>query len=190
MRRPLDIPPLSHTDKICLVALAGLVAASCAVEPILDTWFTPPAPEPPAVVVEVAKSEPIASVLQVEEEPILYDASIPLPLELQLVLKDACSEHGVPVCLMLGLIEVESGFQVDADNGVSMGLCQLNSRYYPSDLTPEENIQAGVAHLAGQIERYGGDIQAALRAYNRGFDDGARQYSSAVLDASEKWGCG
>ena len=44
--------------------------------------------------------------------------------------------------------------------------------------------------MAGQIERYDGDIQAALRAYNKGYDDGDRRYARAVLDASEKWGNG
>lgn len=66
----------------------------------------------------------------------------------------------------------------------------LNKKYYPSDLTPAENIWAGVAQMAGQIERYDGDIQAALRAYNKGYDDGDRRYARAVLDASEKWGNG
>lgn len=169
-----------------MVALAGLAAASCAVEPVLDTWFTPPAPEIPAVVMEVVSAEQIVSALPTEE-PAVYDASIPLSPELQLVLREACGEHGVPVCLMLGLIEVESNFQEDADSGVSKGLCQLNIRYYPSDLTPEENIQAGVAHLAGQIDRYSGDTAAALTAYNAGHDTGNRIYARAVLAAAEKW---
>ena len=84
----------------------------------------------------------------------------------------------------------ESRFDPEAGNDISYGLMGLNKKYYPSDITPSENIQAGVAHLAGQIERYDGDIQAALRAYNKGYDDGDRRYARDVLEASEKWGKG
>lgn len=190
MKKPTDIPPLSRTDKLLALALAGCFLAPHLIVGAMDHTAARVAQEdkPAVEVVAVGCTPLVEAIKTAQADP--YDETIPLSRELQTALREACEEHGVPLCLALGLIEVESGFQVDADNGVSTGLCQLNSRYYSSDLTPEENIQAGVAHLAGQIERYGGDIQAALRAYNRGFDDGARQYSSAVLDASEKWGCG
>lgn len=94
------------------------------------------------------------------------------------------------MCLVLGVIHEESRFDAYAENKYSYGLMGLNKKYYPDNLTPEGNIQMGVAHLATQIERYDGDIQAALRAYNKGWDDGDRRYAEAVLNASEKWGCG
>lgn len=198
MRRLNDRPPMSQTDKLCLVALAGVLITVSLVYELTDgRAIRAEAAEADKPLVEVvAVAPPIDCTLLVEAFETALEASqpdredIPLSRELQAVLREACEANGVAPCLVLGLIEVESGFDPAADNGVSEGLMQLNSKYYPADLTPAENIRAGVAHLAGQIERYGGDIQAALRAYNRGYDDGDRDYSRAVLDASEKWGCG
>lgn len=190
--------PTIRTDRLLLLAFAGCFLAAHLIVGAMDEAAYRAAEEdkPPLEVVEVTPPidcTPLVEAVEAyrkaaQSDP--YDETIPLSQEFQAALREACEEHGIPLCLALGLIEVESNFDPDADNGVSVGLMQLNTKYYPADLTPEENIRAGVAHLAGQIERYGGDIQAALRAYNRGFDDGDRQYSNAVLDSSEKWGCG
>lgn len=191
---------LSHTDKLCLVALAGILITTTLIYDLTDGQTIRAAeegtkPVEPAVI-QTIDYMPLVEAVEARREATEsaqadpYDESIPLSRELQTALREACEEHGVPLCLVLGLIEVESSFQPDTDNGVSTGIMQLNRRYYPADLTPTENIQAGVEHLAGQIERYGGDIQAALRSYNLGHDDGDRRYAMAVLDASEKWGNG
>lgn len=195
MNKLTDRLPLSHTDKLCLVALAG-----CFLAPHLAVWAMAAAAiraaevdKPQVEVVEIvppADCTPLVAAMEAMQED-HYREDIPLSRKLQAVLREACEEYSIAPCLVLGLIEVESGFQVDA---VSLegcfGLFQLNPKYYPSNLTPAENIRAGVAHLAGQIERYDGDIQAALRAYNLGYDDGDRRYARAVLDDSEKWGKG
>lgn len=199
MKKLTDRPPLSHTDKLCLVALAG-----CFLVPNLAVWAmdaaayrATEADKPPVAAVTIAQPidcTPLAEAIaarkaELEEE--LFWQAVPLDAECQAALEEACEVNGVALCDALGLIEVESGFQVDAVSREGcFGLFQLNPKYYPTDLTPAENIRAGVAHLAGQIERYNGDIQAALRAYNLGYDDGDRQYARAVLDASEKWGKG
>lgn len=192
-------PHLSQTDKLCLIALFG-----CFLAPCLSFWALDEAAyraaekedKPPVEVVAVAPPidctplvEAVEAAIEAEQaDP--YDETIPLDRELQAVLKDACEEHGVAVCDVLGVIWAESRFDPEADSGISYGLMGLNKKYYPSDLTPEEQIRAGVAHLAGQIDRYDGDIQAALHGYNKGWDDGDRVYARIVLDASEEWGCG
>lgn len=195
MNKITDRPPMSQTDKLCLAALAGLVLtvslADCAVDAAASraTEVNKPQAEVVEIVPPVDCMPLVAAMEAMQEAP--YREDIPLSRELQAVLRESCEVNGVALCDALGLIEVESGFQVDAVSREGcFGLCQLNPKYYPSDLTPAENIQAGVAHLAGQIERYDGDILAALRAYNKGYDDGDRRYARAVLDASEKWGKG
>ena len=197
MKKLTDRPPLSHTDKLCLLALAG-----CFLAPHLAVWAmdaaayrAAEADKPP---VEVVTSPAIdftplveaveARGAELEEE--LFWQTVPLDAECRAALEESCEEHGVPICPALGVIHEESRFDPEAGNDISYGLMGLNKKYYPSDLAPAENIRAGVAHLASQIKRYDGDIQAALRAYNRGHDDGDRQYARAVLDASEKWGKG
>ena len=116
-----------------------------------------------------------------------YDPAIPLPAELQTVLRDACTEHGVPVPLALGVIQVESRFQPDAVSPEGCyGLMQLNPKYFPDKLSPADNLRAGVGYLGRLLRQYG-DTGAALTAYNAGHDTGSRTYSDAVLAAAEGW---
>lgn len=107
--------------------------------------------------------------------------------ELQGVLRKACEETGVPAPLALGLIQCESGFDVDAVSAKGCyGLMQLNPKYFPIDLSPEDNLRVGIAWLASLLEQYGG-TGAALTAYNAGYDTGNRGYANAVLEAAEWW---
>ena len=195
MNKLTDRPPMSWTDKLCLVALAG-----CFLAPHLAVWAMDAAAYRAAeedkpkfevvAIVPPADCTPLVAAMEaMQEDP--YREDIPLSRKLQAVLREACEEYSIAPCLVLGLIEVESGFQVDAVSREGcFGLFQLNPKYYPPDLTPAENIQAGVAHLASQIKRYDGDILAALTAYNAGHDTGSRSYARKVIEASEKWGNG
>lgn len=198
MNKLTDRPPMSRTDKLCLLALAG-----CFLAPNLAVWAmdtaairSAEADKPHVEAVTIAQPIDCASLAEAiaarkaELENKLFWQTVPLDAECRVALEEACQEHSVPICLALGVIHAESRFDPEAGNDISYGLMGLNKKYYPSDLTPAENIWAGVAQMAGQIERYDGDIQAALRAYNKGYDDGDRRYARAVLDASEKWGNG
>lgn len=116
---------------------------------------------------------------------------VPLSYELQDMLHSACEENGIPYHVALGLIETESGFDPEAvSSSGCYGLCQLNPEYFPSDLTPAENITTGIEFLAYQLDRYDGDMEAALTAYNAGHDTGARWYAETVLEKAEKWRVG
>lgn len=122
------------------------------------------------------------------EEPVedWYIESVPLDKPLQKAVFDAACESGVDYFTALGLIQVESNFQLDAVSPCgSYGLCQLNPAWFPSGLSPEENVRAGMEYLGQLIEGHNGDVPAALRAYNLGYDDGARGYPYAVLSSAE-----
>ncbi len=192
MNKLTDRPPMSRTDKLCLAALAVILVTVTVYYEMTEGAAIRAAEADKSPVEVVAVAPPIDCTRLAEAVEAMraeqYDEAIPLDRELQAVLRAACEADNIPMCLVLGLIEVESGFDPKADNGLCRGLFQLNTKYYPSDLTPAENIQAGVAHLAGQITRYDGDIPAALRSYNRGYDDGDRAYARKVIEASKKWG--
>lgn len=193
LKRNITIP---IKDKLCLVGCAWLVLLAG----VLDTAMVEANSR---AVLEQAEAPASVTITQKErlsplsETPVVveiesvdtpeYLANVPLDRGLKTAILDACEENGVPVSIALAVIEVESNFDPEADNGLCVGLMQLNTKYYPKEMTPEENIAAGVAHLAGQIERYGVDIPAALRSYNRGYDDGDRTYAYTVLAAAEKW---
>ena len=132
-------------------------------------------------------AEPERITLALEEQG-YFRADVPLSYDLQDALHTACVRYGIDYPIALGLIAVESNFQPDIVNatGDCYGLCQLNVRYFPSGLPPEENIDHGLAYLREQIDRYGG-LEAGLQAYHDGYDTGARWYARAVLAAAEKW---
>ena len=117
-----------------------------------------------------------------------FREDVPLSFEIQDTLHAACEANGIPYHVALGLIETESGFDPAAVSPSGCyGLVQLNPEYFPSGLSPTENIATGMEFLAYQLDRYDGDMGAALTAYNAGHDTGARGYASAVLEAAEKW---
>lgn len=188
-----EVCPASPTDKRCGVALLGLLVAVTVCYELTDgaalrAQAAEEADKPPVELVWQAPMEQprLLEAITAQLEPDSFREDVPLDRELQAALREACAENEVPVPLALGLIEVESRFNPEADNGLCYGLCQLNKRYYPDDLSPEENLRAGVAHLGELLARYD-DPAAALTAYNAGHDTGSRTYASAVLGAAERW---
>lgn len=123
------------------------------------------------------------------EELIEYHNPTPLSDELFRAVDAAADTYHVPLCLALGLIEVESGFDAEAVSPKGCyGLTQLNPQYFPAGLSAEENVQTGLAHLGSLLERY--DTMTALTIYNAGRDTGDREYANAVWSAAMKWeGC-
>ena len=117
-----------------------------------------------------------------------YRTDVPLSYELQDTLHCVCDEYNVNYELALGLIQVESNFNEDSESSLCYGLMALNKEYFPENLTPAENIEAGIKHFSQKIEKYDGDIEAALTAYNVGHDDGSRYYAERVLEFAKSWG--
>ena len=185
---------ISRIDKLRLLILlllwfgtgAAVELMDCAAQPVAQ-----PEDKPPVTLTwEAPIDQPrLLEAMALQLEPDLYREDVPLERELQETLHEACEASGVPVPLALGLIETESGFQTDAvSREGAYGLCQLNPKYFPADLTPAGNIRAGVAYLGELLERHG-DPAAALTAYNAGHDTGSRTYANAVLAAAERWKC-
>lgn len=120
------------------------------------------------------------------EELIEYHNPTPLSDELFRTVDAAADTYHVPICLALGLIEVESGFDAEAVSPKGCyGLTQLNPQYFPAGLSAEENVQTSLAHLGSLLERY--DTMTALTIYNAGRDTGSRVYANKVLDAAWAW---
>ena len=98
----------------------------------------------------------------------------------------AADTYNVPICLALGLIEVESGFDAEAVSPKGCyGLTQLNPKFFPSGLSAEENVQTGLAHLGDLLAQY--DTMTALTIYNAGRDTGSRVYANKVMEAAWAW---
>ena len=120
------------------------------------------------------------------EDLIEYRNPTPLSDELFRAVDAAADTYHVPLCLALGLIEVESGFDAEAVSPKGCyGLTQLNPQYFPAGLSAEENVQTGLAHLGSLLERY--DTMTALTIYNAGRDTGDREYANKVMEVAWAW---
>lgn len=139
------------------------------------------------VVKEAVKEQAQAAEEKINDLFIIEQA--PLDEECRQALLEVSAERNVDPRLIIGMIEYESGFDPNIVSAKGCyGYMQLNPKYFPANLSPADNIREGVKHLANQVEKYNGDIPAALRAYNLGSDDGDRKYSNTVLQkARDHW---
>lgn len=89
-------------------------------------------------------------------------------------IREAAERHGVSAELVSAVIRVESGFNVRAvSRKGARGLMQLMPGTAAilgvrDSFDPAENIEGGVRHLRGLLDRYSNNVQLALAAYNAG----------------------
>ncbi|HZV88775.1 MAG TPA: lytic transglycosylase domain-containing protein [Candidatus Binatus sp.] len=90
------------------------------------------------------------------------------------LVKEAADRHNMDPALVRAVIETESNWNPSAYSRKGAGgLMQLipttAQRYGANDVfNPQQNIDAGVRHLKGLLERYNGNLELALAAYNAG----------------------
>jgi len=89
-------------------------------------------------------------------------------------IRQAAKRHGVDGLLLAAMVEVESGFnpQVVSRRG-AVGLMQIMPGTAGPDsrarlLDPEFNLDVGARYLRRLLERYDGDLELTLAAYNAG----------------------
>lgn len=112
---------------------------------------------------------------------------IPLSHELQDIADKACEDYKIPQDVLYAVMKVESGYEVDAQNGSCYGLMQIhtiNMEYLSNnigttDLTdPEQNIKAGAFILGGYLEKY--SLPDSLMAYNLGEGGAKRLWKQGI----------
>lgn len=90
------------------------------------------------------------------------------------LIESAAAKYGVDSALAKAVVKAESGFNPNAVSSAgARGLMQL----MPSTAAglgvtdafdPQQNVEAGVRYLRGQLDRFGGNESLALAAYNAG----------------------
>src|SRR2546426_9732325 len=89
-------------------------------------------------------------------------------------IRGAADRYGVPARLVSAIIRVESSFNPRAVSSKgARGLMQLMPETASvlgvrNTFDPYENIDGGVRHLRGLIDRFGNNLTLALAAYNAG----------------------
>jgi soluble lytic murein transglycosylase-like protein len=90
------------------------------------------------------------------------------------LVRDAADRHRVDPALVRAVIETESGWNPGAiSRKGAVGLMQLipttAQRFGVQDrFSPQQNVEAGVRYLKTLLERYDGNLDLALAAYNAG----------------------
>lgn len=127
----------------------------------------------------------------VEPETVYFD--IPLSRDIQDHIFAECEKHNIQPAIIVAMIYQESKFDAYAlgDDGRSAGLMQVQAKWHLqrmielgcTDLfNPYQNITVGVDILAEQRNRYGGAMDKALTAYNRGsFSGTVTNYAKEIL---------
>jgi len=99
------------------------------------------------------------------------------------VIAAAATRHGLDPRLLAAVAAQEtggpgsdSGANIVGDYGHGHGLFQIDDRYHafaqtPGALDPAQNAEFAAGLLSGLLDRYGGDVHAALSAYNAGSPD-------------------
>jgi soluble lytic murein transglycosylase-like protein len=94
--------------------------------------------------------------------------------EIDRYINEAAARHHVDPNLVRALVKVESNFNPQAVSSKgAMGLMQLmpeTARMYDvrNPFDAAQNVDAGVRHLKGLLENFGGNVSLSLAAYNAG----------------------
>ena len=106
----------------------------------------------------------------------------------------AAQRHGLDPTLLAAVAAQEtggpganSGANVVGDGGHGHGVFQIDDRYHafastPAAMDPAQNADYAAGMLSGLLQTYGGNVHAALSAYNAG--------SPAATGTTTNWGAG
>ena len=138
-------------------------------------------------VMSAAKAEEGELVTVVQPSVKLY--AVPLDESLQTYIIEQAESHGIDPAVIFGIIGKESQFKADAlgDKGRSFGLMQIQARSHEERmerleccdmLDPYQNVTVGIDFFAELLEKYDGNTEKALIAYNCGVTGANRSYFS------------
>ena len=107
-----------------------------------------------------------------------YSGQYGIPANLAAAIYDIALSEGIDPDLGFRLVRVESRFKLRAKSSAgALGLTQVlpsTARLYEPGLTTEQlydrdtNLRLGFRYLRDLLERYDGNLETALLAYNRG----------------------
>ncbi len=140
-----------------------LTAAALPIEPVIDVcWDTPMFEVPPETIDTLAIQPPVP------EDP------LPQSVPFHGIIIQVADRYEVDPHLIRAIILAESGYNPKAKSKKgARGLMQLmpstaKALGVQDIYDPEENIDGGVRYFRSLLDRFDGDVQLALAAYNAG----------------------
>ncbi len=121
---------------------------------------------------------------QAKESEILFEQDL-----INYVIEIA-EEYELDPNLIFSMIESESTFNPEAQNGVHEGLMQVNPGWHEERMkelncdnlyNPYENILIGTDYIRELIDRFDGNIELALMSYNQGPDSAKKDYKDGYV---------
>lgn len=129
---------------------------------------------------ETTRGELAIARAQVERANVIfrYSEQFQIPADLASAIYDIAVSESIDPDVGFRLVKIESGFKPKAlSNMGAIGYTQIQpgtARFYEPGLSPEQlydrdvNLRIGFRFLRDLTRRYGGDLELALVAYNRG----------------------
>lgn len=188
---------------LALIAALAIFAAAADKMAQSKEYGTIEAHEPHEPHIELLYEVPLESEVIVPTKK-YYD--VPLDRELQDHIMKLCEIRSIDPAIVMAMIERESDYRADCigDNGASKGLMQIQERHHKDRmetlnctdlLDAYQNVAVGIDYLAELRDKYDGNIEMALVAYNMGptgayrncFSNGvySSSYSREVLENSK-----
>jgi soluble lytic murein transglycosylase-like protein len=176
-RRRLSLRAGLTQGALAIAAIAGAVSMTRHVKPRHD------APVAVALVARPVRVGPTLTAVAMRDSATRLAAHFqrkgyPISPTLATAIADAAHRHAISIDVAFGLARTESGFSNGATSRVgAIGLTQLmprTARWLKPGTTrhdlrdPATNADLGFAYLRQLIDRYQGDVDLALLAYNRG----------------------
>lgn len=184
-----------------VLIIRGISATDPSDDPIkaLDTTprvvrYIPDDTIPPITyeITEVTEMVEVTEITEVREVPKRY-YDCPLSHELQDYIRELCDENGVPMSLIIAMIEVESSFKANVISDTDdWGLMQINKinhdwlseKYGITDfLNPYQNVYCGIMMISQHYNNYQ-DVDKSLMAYNLGAAGAKRYWNNGIYETS------
>lgn len=106
--------------------------------------------------------------------PISTVGSTVSPSQFDSIITQKANKYGIDEKLIHSVVKAESNYQANARSGAgALGLMQLmpataRGLGVNNPLDPSQNVEGGTKYLSQMLDRYNGNIELALAAYNAG----------------------